>query len=153
MDIQYSFMVFDNDLESVLVTAWDDAIFASEPAITITDSGEWGAIGYVRATPILGTPGVGQVTIEAASQGVGSDPGDTGVASATCSITTYDITGWAVEERAWGETAWHAPEDGHVLWADNSYRWQVETNPADILQTDGRLEHLDVEWRHMAWTT
>lgn len=135
--------------------------------------------GYILFTPIPGSPGTDVITITAYSAVAGPE-GD-GQDIAVVTIETYDITGWDAQERAWGEAGfcaehesggsggscpaceeigWHAPEDGPdlqngidgtVLWTVNEHRWQVFTDPANILYTDPRLADLEIEWYRMTW--
>jgi hypothetical protein len=75
----------------------------------------------------------------------------------TCAMTfniyTVSVTGFTVEERAWGEgtgeNGWHTVEDvgadWAVLWQENEYRWTpiVSGIPEDYI--------VYVEWHAVAW--
>ena len=145
---RFSFSVYDNDLAAVQLTQVDTTVIAGA-SLTITSQDSSGAVGYVTVTGIPGTPGVGNVTLTAYSQEAGPE-GD-GMDTYTVSISTYDIIGWEVEERVLGNASWHAPADGHVLWAMDDHRWLIISDPDDMLEQDDDVD--EITWYHMAWDT
>jgi hypothetical protein len=49
----------------------------------------------------------------------------------TVLVHVVAVEGYTVQEQAWGETTWHAPEDRGddwaLLWRSNDYRWLAKT--------------------------
>jgi hypothetical protein len=135
----------DNNLASVEITNFDSGFVASAGVTYSWIDSSW-ASGTVDITFPSSAVGTTQIEVTAYDTAGLSD-------TFIFTVKTYGITGWTVEEKPWGAEEWSAPEDGNVLWVHNANRWRVTTDPAEILETDQRLENLSVGWYVMPWST
>ena len=63
-----------------------------------------------------------------------ADDGQGGQADWTLTVYSIEVTGFEVQERAWSESSWDAPEDSgadwNVLWKHDNHRWRPIVAPA-----------------------